>query len=69
MAFLSEPIDSNVDKRNNEQINAVQKYQGKSEGMIDWQYGKVASYWLFKKEWNVVEILLSSSHAPDVTLG
>ena len=69
MAFFSEPIDSNVGKRNNEKINAVQKDQGKSEGMIDWQYGEVASYLLFKKEWNVVEILFSSSHAPDVTFG
>ena len=69
MAFFSEPIDSNVGKRNNEKINAVQKDQGKSEGMIDWQYGKLASYLLFKKEWNVVKILLSPSNAPDVTLG
>ena len=47
MAFIFEPIDLNVGKRNNEKINAVQKDQGKSEGMIDWQYGKVASYWVF----------------------
>ena len=69
MAFFSEPIDSNVGKRNNEKITTVQKDQGKSEGMPKWQYGEMSSFRLFKKEWNIVEILLSSSHATDVTLG